>query len=72
MSFGTFASSNEMLRMRSVLCTFHISDIFQYYEMSYGLNVEMHKQVKKQNRPMGIFLRQSFKLLLRKAGRNEK
>ena len=72
MSFGIFASSNEMLRMRSVLCTFHISDIFQYYEMSYGLNVEMHKQVKKQNRPMGIFPRQSFKLLLRKAGRNEK
>lgn len=40
--------------------------------MSYGLNVEMHKQVKKQNRPMGIFPRQSFKLLLRKAGRSEK
>ena len=25
MSFGIFASSNEMLRMRSVLCTFYIS-----------------------------------------------
>ena len=57
-----------MLRMRSVLCTFHISDIFQYYEMSYGLNVEMHKQVK-QNRPMGIFLRLE---VLTKRGRNEK
>lgn len=36
--------------------------------MSYGLNVEMHKQVK-QNRPMGIFLR--LQVLL-KRGRNEK
>ena len=41
---------------------------FQYYEMSYGLNVEMHKQVK-QNRPMGIFLRLE---VLTKRGRNEK
>ena len=22
--------------------------LFQYYEMSYGLNVEMHKQVKEK------------------------
>ena len=61
-----------MLWMRIVLPAFFNPNIFQYYEMSYGLNVEMHKQVKKQNRPMGIFQRQSFKLLLRKAGRNEK
>ena len=25
-------------------------NLFQYYEMSYGLNVEMHKQVKDTNK----------------------
>ena len=58
-----------MLRMRSVFSAAFFNPIFfQYYEMSYGLNVEMHKQVK-QNRPMGIFLR--LRVLL-KRGRNEK
>ena len=42
--------------MRSVFFGIFQPIFFQYYEMSYGLNVEMHKQVK-QNRPMGIFLR---------------
>ena len=71
MRFGIFASSSEMLRMRSVLCTFHISDIFQYYEMSYGLNVEMHKQVR-QNRPMAMFLRLLTSLEEREAATKNK
>ena len=43
-----------MLWMRIVLPAIFNPNIFQYYEMSYGLNVEMHKQVR-QNRPMAIF-----------------
>ena len=27
---------------------------FQYYEMSYGLNVEMHKQVRKISHHIGV------------------
>lgn len=35
------------------LCTFmsinRYSPLFQYYEMSYGLNIEMHKQVSQDS-----------------------
>lgn len=29
----------------SIVVLITVSFLFQYYEMSYGLNVEMHKQV---------------------------
>ena len=31
-------------------------NLFQYYEMSYGLNVEMHKQVMPWNSCMMYFI----------------
>ena len=38
-------SFDDLIR-KSCLCFFISNDcVFQYYEMSYGLNVEMHKQV---------------------------
>ena len=60
-----------MLWMRLVLPAFFNPNIFQYYEMSYGLNVEMHKQVR-QNRPMAIFLRLLTSLEEREAATKNK
>ena len=33
--------------------------MFQYYEMSYGLNVEMHKQVSNKNLS-GVLIRTEY------------